>query len=127
MPHSATFGKSSWLHSCSPTRATRSGLTGRGQQVQDVPVPVAGQRGNGHGVESGVLAGRGADVGVGVDPQDRQVVAVAVREGGERGDADGALTAEGDDPGRAMLLDHPQGAGELLEEDPFGLDTVDPC
>jgi hypothetical protein len=53
------------------------GRDGGRQQVQHVGVAVAGERGDGHRVISGVLAARGADVGMGVDPDDGQVVAVA--------------------------------------------------
>ena len=56
---------------------------GGGQERQDVGVSMAGQGGDRHGVKAGVLAGRGADVGVRVDPQDRQVVPVSAGERGE--------------------------------------------
>jgi hypothetical protein len=61
-------------------------------------------------VEPGVLAGRGADVGVGVDPDDGEVVDVAAGQCREGGDADRALAAQGDDPGRVVLADDLEGA-----------------
>jgi hypothetical protein len=71
-----------------------------------------------------VLALRGADVGVRVDPDDRQVVAVTAGELGERRHAHGALASEGEDPHRVVPTDEFQGARELLENDHLGLDTV---
>jgi len=87
---------------------------------------MAGQGGDRHGVKAGVLAGRSADVGVGVDPQDRQVVPVPEREGGEWGDADGTFTAKSGDARRIVLLDYLQSARQLLDKDLLGLDTIDP-
>ena len=86
---------------------------------------MSGEGGDGHGVPSGVLAGGGADVGVGVDPQDREVVAVALRQRREGGDADCALPAEGGDARRGVVRDHLQGAGELVDDDGLGLDAAD--
>jgi hypothetical protein len=60
-----------------------------------------------------------------VDPQDRHVVGVAVGQRGEGRDADGALTPECGDAGGFVLLDDLQCAGELVDDDGFGLDSVD--
>jgi hypothetical protein len=54
------------------------------QQLLHVAIPVPGQRGHRHGVKARVLAGRRAEVGVRVDPYDRQVIAVPAGEFGKR-------------------------------------------
>ena len=48
---------------------------------------------------SGVLGVRGADVRVGVDPDDGQVLPVTGGELGEGNDGDGTVPAQGEDPG----------------------------
>jgi hypothetical protein len=75
-------------------------------------------------VKARVLAGRRADVGVRVDPYDRQVIAVPAGEFGKRRDAYRALPAEGGDPRRIVLTDDLQGRRELPEDDRLGLDAV---
>jgi hypothetical protein len=94
------------------------------QQFLHVGISVTGQRGHRHGVKARVLAGRRADVGVRVDPHDRQVIAVPAGELGKGRDAYRALPAEGGDPRRIMLTDDLQGARELPEDDRLGLDAV---
>jgi hypothetical protein len=94
------------------------------QQLLDLRVPVTGQRRHRHGVEARVLAGGGADVRVGVDPDDGEVVAVAAGKFRERGDTDRALAAPGDDPGRVVPANDLQGLGELREDDLLGLDPI---
>ena len=59
-----------------------------------------------------------------VDPDAREIVPVAVRERGERRDADGALPSEGGDPRRIVSMDDLQGARELLDDHRLGLDPV---
>ena len=54
---------------------------GRGRQyLEEFLVAVTGERGDDHGVEAGIGGLTGAHVGVGVDPEDRQVIAVLLAE-----------------------------------------------
>jgi hypothetical protein len=75
-------------------------------------------------VKARVLAGRRADVGVRVDPYDRQVVTVPAGQLGKGRDAYRALPAEGSDPRRIVRTDDLQGSRELPEDDCLGLDAV---
>jgi hypothetical protein len=59
-----------------------------------------------------------------VDPDYRQVLAVAAGELGERRHAHGALAPKGRDPRRVVLTDDLKGARELLEDDRLGLHAV---
>jgi hypothetical protein len=61
---------------------------------------------------------------VGVDPHDGEVVDVAAGQCREGGDADRALAAQGDDPGRVVPADDLEGLGELAEDDLLGLDPI---
>jgi hypothetical protein len=61
---------------------------------------------------------------VGVDPHDREVVAVAARQFRERRDTDRAFAAQGDDPGRVVLANDLQRLGELGEDGLLGLDPI---
>jgi NAD(P)-dependent dehydrogenase (short-subunit alcohol dehydrogenase family) len=58
------------------------------------------EQGDGHRVIPRVPAARRADAGMGVDPDDRQVIAVPASQIGKRRHADRALAARGRDPGR---------------------------
>ena len=107
-----------------PGQGDPAGRHGRRQQRQHVGVTVARQRGDGHRVIPRVPAARGADVGMGVDPDDRQVLAVPAGQMGERGHADRALSAQGRDPGRVVPADDFQGRRELLQDDRLGLGAV---
>ena len=50
---------------------------GRGRQyLEELLVAVTGERGDDHGMEAGIGRLTGAHVRVGVDPEDRQVIAV---------------------------------------------------
>jgi hypothetical protein len=85
---------------------------------------VTGECSDGHCVVARVLTLRGADVGMRVDLQDRQIVGVPTSELGERRHAHGALAAEGRDPRRVVLADDLQGGCELFENDGLGFYTV---
>jgi hypothetical protein len=69
------------------------GRQGR-QNLQKPLVAVTGERGDDHGVEAGIGGLTGAHVRVGVDPQDRQVIAVFVDQVRQRRQAYRALATE---------------------------------
>ncbi|GAB3967044.1 hypothetical protein GCM10029978_033520 [Actinoallomurus acanthiterrae] len=59
-----------------------------------------------------------------VDPDDRQIVAVAAGRLGERRHAHRAFATERGDPGRVVRADDRLGARELPDDGLLGLDTV---
>ena len=85
---------------------------------------MAGQRGDRHRVVTRIRTSRRTDVGVRVDPQHCQVLAVAGGELRERGHADRALATQGDDPGRAVPADDLECGAELLDHNTLRLDSV---
>ena len=85
---------------------------------------MAGDRGDGHRVVARVFTRWGADVSVRVDPDDRQVLAVAAGKLTERRHAHRAFTPEGRDPGRVIVADDLQRGRELIEDDSLSLDAV---
>lgn len=108
-----------------PDQRHSLGRNRRRQQSRNLRVTVPGERRDGHRVVAGVAGVPGVDVWVGVDPDDRQVIAVAVGEDGEGSDAGGAFTADGGDPGRLVLADDVQRSRELLDDHGLGLDPVE--
>jgi hypothetical protein len=61
---------------------------GRGRQyLKELLVAVAGERGDDHGVEAGIGRLTRAHVRVGVNPEDRQIIAVLVDQVRERRNA----------------------------------------
>ena len=83
---------------------------------------MAGQRGDRHRVVPRIRSP--GYVGVRVDPQHGQVVAVTGGELGERGHADRALAAQRDDPGRPVPADDLQCGAELFDHNTLRLDPV---
>ena len=82
------------------------------------------ERSDRHCVVARVLTLWGADVGMRVDPQDRQIVTVPTSELAERRHAHGALAAERRDPRGIVLANDLHGGCELFEDDGLGFDTV---
>ena len=66
----------------------------------------------------------GAHVGVGVDPEDRQIIAVLVDQVRERRHAYRALAANRGDAGRFVFGDDRQRAAQLLNHNGLRLDAV---
>ena len=83
-----------------------------------------GERSDRHGVVAVVLAGGRADVGVGVDPDDGEVVAVAPGQRRERRHADGAVAPQGEDAGGIVLRDQAQRVVQLGEHGVLRLDAA---
>ena len=98
---------------------------GRGRQyLEEFLVAVTGERGDDHGVEAGIGGLTGAHVGVGVDPEDRQIIAVLVDQVRERRHAYRALAANRGDAGRFVFGDDRQRAAQLLNHNGLRLDAV---
>jgi hypothetical protein len=72
---------------------------GRRKHRLHLKVTLPGECRDRHRVVAGVLAVASTDVGVGVDPDDREIVPVPASQRRERGDAHRALAAEGRNPG----------------------------
>lgn len=64
------------------------------------------------------------DVGMGVDPENREVITIALVQIGERSETDVAVAAEGHDRFRRMALDRGAGRCNLLKEDVTGCDPI---
>jgi len=92
-----------------PGVQARQGQSARGdegrQLLHPLDVTSTDDVGDRHGVVAGVLGVRGADVGVGVDPDDGQVVSVTGGELGEGDDGNSAVPAQGEDPGSVVPSD----------------------
>ena len=98
---------------------------GRGRQyLEELLVAVTGERGDDHGVEAGIGGLTGAHVRVGVDPKDRQVIAVLVDQVLERRHAYRALAANRRDARRFVFLDDRQRGAQLLKHDGLRFDAV---
>jgi hypothetical protein len=107
-----------------PDQDNSVGGDGGGKHCLHVGVTVARERRDGHRVVAGIFAVTGADIRVGVDPNDCEVVSIPVCEYGERCDTHRALTPERRNPRRAVLTNDCQGAGELLDHDRLGFHAV---
>ena len=96
----------------------------RRQYPKELLVAVTGERGDDHGVEAGIGGLTRAHVRVGVDPKDRQVIAVLVDQVRERRHAYRALAANRRDARRFVFGDDRQRAAQLLKHDGLRFDAV---
>jgi hypothetical protein len=85
---------------------------------------MAGQHCDRHRVIARILTRRGTDIGMGIDPQDRQIIAVTGGQLRKGGHAHRALPAQRENPGRVVPLDDVKGTAELVDDSALRLDAV---
>ena len=124
IPHWATLAMSSSAQACNPTKATRPGETVAGSSACTSGSPCPVNAATAMAWNPGYWLAGVPTSGVGVDPHDGQVLAIAAGQFREWGDTDRALAAQGDDPGRIVLADDLERLGELGEADLLCLDPV---
>nr|AMP56707.1 hypothetical protein [uncultured bacterium] len=82
------------------------------------------KRGDCHRVITGIVTLRSTDVGMGVDPNDGQVLTIAMGKRRERRDAHRAIATEGRDAGRIVPANSCQCLRELVDHNRPRLDAI---